>query len=54
MTRSHEADAKQELFRAQLQTFVRDKSDEVLGQNNKIAELQKASEVSLLRFVVCC
>jgi len=44
ISRSQQADQQQELQRFELQQFIREKSDEILAYNNKIAELQKASE----------
>lgn len=46
MTRSRQAGDQQESQRSELQQFIRDKTDEILGYNNKIAELQKLSEKS--------
>ncbi|EOD34354.1 hypothetical protein EMIHUDRAFT_202116 [Emiliania huxleyi CCMP1516] len=44
VTRSREADAKVEGSRSQLQAVVRETSNEVLARNNRIAELQHASD----------
>ena len=44
IARSQQAESQQEAQRYELQQFIRDKTDEILGYNNKIAELQKLSE----------
>jgi len=44
VSRSQQADSQQEQQRYDLQLFIREKTDEILGYNNKIAELQKMSE----------
>ena len=46
MAQSAETGQHQESLRSQLQSFVREKTDEQLGFNNRIAELQKESDAA--------
>ena len=47
ISRSIKADEENEMQRHDLQTYVREKTDDLLGYNNTIAGLQKQSEVAM-------
>ena len=44
LQRQHLAGRENEEERHNLQTFIRERTDDILGYNNKIAELQQLSE----------